>query len=638
MAKPIVVASIVVISAVVVPVRGADVILNEYNAVDDLLFLEGTASDPFWGRRQGNGDDWFELVVITDHLDMRGWDLVMTNCTGCIPPDGVQETFVLTLTNDPIWYDLRSGTIITVSEELSANVDDYRPVVGQWWINVHAADGTSGTYITPMNFKVSNNNWQLTIRNALDQTIFGPAGEGINPPSGVGNDEVCKLEQDPSAAVTPLSAYNDGASSTFGSANEWSGGAGVQDFSALRSGITYSPLTTVRINELMTHTDLPQEDWIELYNTSDAPIDISGWYLSDDVRDARTCVGGDLPGAACDGDENCTGTPPTPNGTCRHVLMQYEIPAGTVLAPGGYEVFYEHELPFALSSTGEQLALSVGDGAGGMTGERDFAVFGAIENGRTFGRVPNGTNKLYRLEAPTPYGPNAAPVIGPVVINEVMYNPVPGPIALPSPEYIELHNTSDAPVDLFHDYGALGVHPWRLSDAVTFAFSTTTTIPAGGFLLVVNFDPNLQPAQLNEFRNVYGLDESVAIVGPYAGALNNFSDTVRLRMPDTPDSPFSGPLILVDEVTYFDFGDWPTEPDGTGPSLERIVPDAVGDVATNWAASLSAGGTPGRLNSVTADIPAVSTWGMVVLMLAVVAVGTIRFRACRALFGGGCTG
>ena len=62
---------------------GADIILNEYNAVGNADFLNGgdaaadedggRASDCYFGRVQGNGGDWFELVVITDHLDMRGW-------------------------------------------------------------------------------------------------------------------------------------------------------------------------------------------------------------------------------------------------------------------------------------------------------------------------------------------------------------------------------------------------------------------------------------------------------------------------------------------------------------------------------------------------------------------------------------
>ena len=102
-----------------VNVWGADIILNEYNAVDSNDFLGGgdssadesggRASDSYFGRVRGNGGDWFELVVIKDHLDIRGWQLdVYDNKL-------LDET--LTLTSNPIWQDLRAGTIITVSED-----------------------------------------------------------------------------------------------------------------------------------------------------------------------------------------------------------------------------------------------------------------------------------------------------------------------------------------------------------------------------------------------------------------------------------------------------------------------------------------------------------------------------------------
>lgn len=54
-------------------IRASDMILNEYNAVGNGLLLEGDGEDLFWHRTVENGGDWFELVVITDHLDIRGW-------------------------------------------------------------------------------------------------------------------------------------------------------------------------------------------------------------------------------------------------------------------------------------------------------------------------------------------------------------------------------------------------------------------------------------------------------------------------------------------------------------------------------------------------------------------------------------
>ena len=66
-----------------------------------------------------------------------------------------------------------------------------------------SADLAGGTYITPTDFEVSNQNWQVTIRNQLDIAVFGPAGEGIQPVSGVGSDEAFKLGVDPGPVRPP---------------------------------------------------------------------------------------------------------------------------------------------------------------------------------------------------------------------------------------------------------------------------------------------------------------------------------------------------------------------------------------------------------------------------------------------------
>ncbi len=43
--------------------------------------------------------------------------------------------------------------------------------------------------------------------------------------------------------------------------------------------------TNVVINEVLTHTDAPQVDSIELRNTGGDSIDVGGWYLSDSSSD-----------------------------------------------------------------------------------------------------------------------------------------------------------------------------------------------------------------------------------------------------------------------------------------------------------------------------------------------------------------
>ena len=54
-------------------------ILNEYNAVSPGNYLDNSNSDTYWGRVLGNGGDWFELVVTQDHVDVRGWELELSD-------------------------------------------------------------------------------------------------------------------------------------------------------------------------------------------------------------------------------------------------------------------------------------------------------------------------------------------------------------------------------------------------------------------------------------------------------------------------------------------------------------------------------------------------------------------------------
>jgi len=221
-------------------VPASRMILNEYNAVTPAKLLGNGNADTYWGRIAGNGGDWFELVVTSDHLDARGWKLELSNGTGGASPT-VQT---LTLTQSALWSDLRAGTIVTVSEGL-ADDPGFNPSGGDWWINVRASNAGTGAYVTASDFEVSNDNWQLTIKDASDVVEFGPAGEGVQPVSGVGSDEVFKLEEDPGPYLTSVANYNDGTSSTFGSPNKYAAGTLEQDFSELwavgSSGTCVSP-------------------------------------------------------------------------------------------------------------------------------------------------------------------------------------------------------------------------------------------------------------------------------------------------------------------------------------------------------------------------------------------------------------
>ena len=234
----------------------AELLLNEYNAVGSSAYLNGgdattdgdgnstnPPADPFFGRVAGNGGDWFELTVVADHLDIRGWSLHICD-------NGVCDT-QLDFASHAVWSDLRTGTLLTISEDVPTDLS-FDPGSGDWWMNVQASNGGPGTYITPTNFPVSNANWQLEIRDELGNTIFGPFGEhmpvdpvaGCFPPQDdVNSGEIFRLEQAPSALVDPchktLNDWEDGVLSTFGQPNEWNGRSAVQSLAHLRANAPF---------------------------------------------------------------------------------------------------------------------------------------------------------------------------------------------------------------------------------------------------------------------------------------------------------------------------------------------------------------------------------------------------------------
>lgn len=235
----------------------APLVLNEFNAVASGEYLNGgTAgtdgdgnsidppSDPYLGRIAGNGGDWIELVVVGDHVDIRGWSLEICDDGSC--------SDTLTFSTNAVWSDLRAGTILTVSEDQPTDLS-FSSGSGDWWMNVQAENGGPGTYITASNFPVSHRDWNLTIRDAQGQNVFGPLGEhvpqdpaaGCFPPQDdVNSGEIFRMEMSPSAIVDPcrisLNDWEDGVLSTFGAPNFWNSSTAVQDFSNLR-GLIAAP-------------------------------------------------------------------------------------------------------------------------------------------------------------------------------------------------------------------------------------------------------------------------------------------------------------------------------------------------------------------------------------------------------------
>jgi hypothetical protein len=191
----------------------------------------------------------------------------------------------------------------------------------------------------------------------------------------------------------------------------------------------------------------------------------------------------------------------------------------------------------------------------------------------------------------TPDANNAGPKVGPVVINEIMYNP---PTGYQNEEYIELHNITGAPFTLYRfDKFA----PWKFTDGIDYTFpdSPPVTIPAFGYLLVVKDEA--------AFTARYGSIPDVQIVADYDGRLSNDSGVVELSMPGEVDDLGTRLYIRIDRIDYSDGSHpencpggvdfWPEEADGYGLSLSRKDPNDYGNDVANWKAATP---SPGAAN------------------------------------------
>jgi hypothetical protein len=149
-------------------------------------------------------------------------------------------------------------------------------------------------------------------------------------------------------------------------------------------------------------------------------------------------------------------------------------------------------------------------------------------------------------------------------------------------EYIEIAAASSAPVEL---------GGWQLQGGMEMTFAPGTTLGPGEALVAVRFDPTDEHLTV-VFRNLYAMDDTVQLVGPYTGELDNGGDVVRLVKPVDPTDPASG-LILVDQIEFLDRAPWPTAADGRGATLHRASIVSFGNVPSSWTAATP---TPGHLS------------------------------------------
>lgn len=399
--------------------------------------------------------------------------------------------------------------------------------------------------------KLANGGEQVTLVHATGEVIFD-VNFGDNtpwPPSADGTG----------FSLVPVSANvnpNPNAATNWRASAQPGGSPGADD--------PAGNIPTVVINELLTHTDPPQLDSVELHNPTALPADVSGWFLSDDVN----------------------------------VPKKFRLPSFSVIPAGGYLVLDEDDFNqpadtnrFTFSSYGEQVWLFSANAAGTLTGYSDGFGFPAAANGVSFGRHTNSVGEIqFPAQGALTLGAvNSGPLLSPVVISEFSYHPKAGDV-----EFVELHNLTDAAVPLFDP--AFPTNHWRLS-GIDFDFPAGISLPAHGFAVVTAGDPAL-------FRGRFGIPAEVPVLGPYLGNLQDGGERLELQRPDKPDFVTNQlgvvsivvPYLAVDSVRYNDQAPWPVQAAGLGATLERKPPVRYADDPAAWRAS-PLGGSPGFDNS-----------------------------------------
>jgi len=218
-------------------------VLNEANAVDSKNQIE--TPDPWFGAVDGNGGNWMELVVLQDHLDVRGWRIQWARArkAAAVPRniwvgDAVCAQGELIFSQHANLSNLRAGSILTLIEQQHTSASgvvsfsdlSIDPSTNDWWMNLCTVEeaGRAGRYMTtdsndddsPGSFSVGSDDWRARIVNAEGILVAPLVGEGVNGcDCSVSSEEVLALDADFSTSMTTAEDYDDRKYSSFSELN-----------------------------------------------------------------------------------------------------------------------------------------------------------------------------------------------------------------------------------------------------------------------------------------------------------------------------------------------------------------------------------------------------------------------------------
>ena len=315
------------------------------------------------------------------------------------------------------------------------------------------------------------------------------------------------------------------------------------------SSSTPSQQSSVRVNEILANTSVGTKEKIELYNSSNTIVDISHWYLTDDIKEPK----------------------------------KHRFGVGTTIPANGYLVVDSDDFgsDFGLSSKGEGVFIFSSDETD-LTGFSDGFTYTVSDVNQSFGLHQNSIDELksFNLLSNTFGSSNDIPAVGPLVITDIMHSPNAF-----FDEFLIVKNISDSTVSTNSPY-LVDSNAIRIS-GISFKFdfnNPSDLLPNESIILIPN---TITP---EDFRTKYSIASTVKLF-TYTGALSS-SEKISIDIPIKRDIiPLSGGIQeydnhykILDQVEYSNSLPWPTEADGSGKYLQRTNSSLFADDPALWEA------------------------------------------------------
>ena len=319
-----------------------------------IIFCDGSA--PATGTNTGFGlDSGGQRLVLTSGGAIKDFVAFGPQARGYSIGRVADGTGAFTLTNPTSGATNTAVAALGTTAGLRVNEWMAAPAHGDDWFEIHntgalpvslAGLWLSDTPATPQVTQIPPLSY-IAPSGFADFTADGTnaGGNRVNFKLSAGGDYI--IVSSGSTTLDSLAITSGGANVSRGRLPD--GGAALASFplTESRGAGNWLPAPVV-INEALTNSALPLTDEIELHNPTAAPVDISGWWLSDDLTGRQ----------------------------------KYTFTAGTIIPAGGFLPLTEAQFnaganPFSLNALGDEIVLTATSG-GVETGYRSQVGFYSV--------------------------------------------------------------------------------------------------------------------------------------------------------------------------------------------------------------------------------------------------------------------